>query len=122
MSRPVLSCPECGEIVEAKGPPWLMETADKGSRRVYSEKRVFQARCSTHGWFDDDEIPKQAGHHSTLWASRFKYEFPKRVQRELLPKLCDEEHHTFVEMLEGRLSADWDWLATLRRRIQNLAK
>jgi hypothetical protein len=116
MVRPLLTCPKCGQAVERKG-VGILVSSDHLSGKVHSEKRVFRSYCPEDGWFDDDEIPKAAGHHSTIWNSTFKLYFPKTVQDELRRYLSAEEWRAFVEMREGRRRADWDWLSGLSSKF-----
>ena len=91
-----------------------MIISDTATGRVLSEKRIFRADCPEHGSFDDDEIPKKAGHHVTFWTHKFREEFPKAVQDKLLFQLSEDERHVFIDMREGRRRADWKWLGELK--------
>jgi len=119
MAKPVLSCPTCGTVVETAAPGQLV-SSDTASGAVHWEKRIFRGRCPDHGWFDDDETPKQVGHHSTLWASRFKRALPKLAEDSLRRLLSGDEWRAYVDMREGRRRADWNWLGGLKHKVVNL--
>jgi hypothetical protein len=117
-TKPELRCPKCDKVVETKGPPSIVVVSDHASGKVHSEKRVFKGQCSEHGWFDDDETPKPAGHHSTFCRRKFKHEFPEALQKELLPQLTQEDRRAFKEMRDGQRRADWDWLSGLGKFVK----
>lgn len=108
MSRPLLNCPQCGKVVEARGPS---ETAifDE-TRKVRSVIRLFRAECAEHGWFEDGEA---VGNHVTMWDRRFNRMFPPSIRRDLLSKLSGVERLAFNEMRGGKRLADWTWLESL---------
>lgn len=116
MAKSVLSCPACGAVVKTAGPGKLV-ASDTATGEVHWERRIFRGYCPDHAWFDDDETPKRPGHHSTLWASRFRSEFPKRIEARLRRLLAADEWRAYVDMREGRRRADWAWLSGLKRKV-----
>lgn len=116
MARPVPSCPTCGAVVETAGLGKLV-SSDTATCKVDWERRIFRGHCPDHGPFDDDETPKQPGHHSTLWASRFRSEFPKPIEARLRRLLSADEWRAYLEMREGRRRADWGWLSGLKQKV-----
>lgn len=112
MSRPTLSCPRCGKLVEARGPS---ETAvfDE-SRRVRSVKRSFRAECVEHGYFEDEEA---VGNHVTMWDRKFNRLFPPSIRRDVLKTLSVVERLMFNEMRRGKRLTDWIWLESLVQKL-----